>query len=165
MKFKKVNGEKIDNLSEYVKNHLDSKSGEFQIYIGCDSLPPKGNVTSFITVVVLYDVGHGTHVICKKDKSDKIKAMYDRLWHEVELAVEVAQYLRDNAILEYRTKAGTVKSIDLQVHLDLNPDESFKSNNVYNAALGYVKSLGFEFIPKPTAFAATYMADNLVRHK
>lgn len=165
MIFKKISGERIENLSEYLKSYLSSRDGEIEIYIGCDSLPPRNKMVSFITAIVIYDIGHGAHVIYKKDKSDKCKAMYDRLWREIELTVEVATYLRDNNILEYKTKNGIIKSISIEIHADLNPDSAHKSNAVYLSAMGYVKSLGFNFVPKPTAFAATYMADSLVRSK
>jgi predicted RNase H-related nuclease YkuK (DUF458 family) len=51
---------------------------------------------------------------------------------------------------------------DVEVHLDINPDEEFGSSCVINEAIGYIKGI-CNVIPmvKPQAFAASYAADRL----
>jgi predicted RNase H-related nuclease YkuK (DUF458 family) len=49
---------------------------------------------------------------------------------------------------------------EVQVHLDINPDEMYGSSCVINEAVGYIKGM-CNVIPmvKPKAFAASYAAD------
>jgi predicted RNase H-related nuclease YkuK (DUF458 family) len=51
---------------------------------------------------------------------------------------------------------------DVEVHLDINPDEEFGSSCVINEAIGYIKGT-CNVVPmvKPQAFAASYAADRL----
>jgi predicted RNase H-related nuclease YkuK (DUF458 family) len=51
---------------------------------------------------------------------------------------------------------------DVEVHLDINPDDDHVSNVVLSQAVGYIKGT-CNVIPlvKPNAFAASYAADRL----
>ena len=51
---------------------------------------------------------------------------------------------------------------DVEVHLDINPDEQYGSSCVIQQAVGYIKGV-CNVIPmvKPDAFAASYAADRL----
>lgn len=51
---------------------------------------------------------------------------------------------------------------DVQIHLDINPDEMHGSSCVINEAVGYIRGM-CNVIPmvKPKAFAASYAADRL----
>jgi hypothetical protein len=49
---------------------------------------------------------------------------------------------------------------DVQIHLDINPDENFGSNVAYQEAMGYVKGVcNITPIVKPDAFASSKVAD------
>lgn len=174
MKFRKFDGTPIEDIAAYLHGYFaKSEGGDYEIYVGCDSLPPKKKVTTFVTVVCIRNVGHGAHILYRKDRvaNTKLKTkkgvetgdIIDRLWHEVELSVGVATYLRDKGVLEYKNKYNKVKFLHLDIHLDINPDEMHKSNLVYNSAVGFVKGMGFEFVTKPDAWAATYAADMVCR--
>ena len=176
MRFRKFSGEFVEDIASYMKEYFaKSDGGDYEIYVGCDSLPPKKRLTTFVTVVCIRNLGHGAHILYKKDHvaNNKIKVrknkgvetgdIIDRLWHEVELSVGVAEYLRKTGILEYKDKYNRVKSLHIDIHLDINPDEMHKSNLVYNSAVGFVKGMGFEFVTKPDAWAATYAADMVCR--
>ena len=62
-------------------------------------------------------------------------------------------YLKLHDLLENR---------NIEVHLDINPDELFGSSCVINEAIGYIRGT-CNVIPmvKPQAFAASYAADRL----
>jgi predicted RNase H-related nuclease YkuK (DUF458 family) len=51
---------------------------------------------------------------------------------------------------------------DVEVHLDINPDEMHGSSCVINEAVGYIRGM-CNVIPlvKPEAFAASFAADRL----
>ena len=51
---------------------------------------------------------------------------------------------------------------DVEVHLDINPDDNYVSNIVLSQAVGYIKGT-CNVIPlvKPFSFASSYAADRL----
>jgi predicted RNase H-related nuclease YkuK (DUF458 family) len=73
-----------------------------------------------------------------------------RLMNEVYKVAEM--YLNLAAIID----------VDIEVHLDINPNEEYNSNIVINEAIGYIKGM-CNVVPlvKPNAFAASYAADRL----
>jgi predicted RNase H-related nuclease YkuK (DUF458 family) len=62
-------------------------------------------------------------------------------------------YLKLKEVLEDR---------DVEVHLDINPDEMHGSSCVINEAVGYIRGM-CNVVPlvKPQAFAASFAADRL----
>ena len=72
-----------------------------------------------------------------------------RLMNEVYKIAEL--YLKLNDVLEDR---------EVEVHLDINPNEMHGSSCVINEAVGYIRGM-CNVIPmvKPKAFAASYAAD------
>jgi predicted RNase H-related nuclease YkuK (DUF458 family) len=169
--FRKHDGTTTGDIAKYIRDYINSMEyGDFELYIGCDSLPPKRHVTTFVVVVVIYRVGKGAHVVHKRFqesiKSYKLNqkdGTYARLWHEVELAVDVAKHLRDSGLLNLNTKMRKLKSLTMDIHIDINPDKTYLSNKVYSAAVGFIKGQGFEWHAKPNAPAASYAADHICR--
>ena len=51
--------------------------------------------------------------------------------------------------------------IKLEVHADINPDVKFDSNKALSEAVGYMLGMGYDFKVKPSAFAASNVADRL----
>ena len=152
--FRDSNGNKIENLFEYVKNWIDNNP-KSEIFIGCDSQEFGSNI-SYVTAVCLYKQGNGAHIIYKKEKLSKSEN-YNRktniepkLWLEVTKSVEVAEQLKN-------------LNKKITVHVDYSPDQTQKSNRFYEAGLGYVKSMGFNAEGKPYAWAASCAADNYCR--
>ena len=69
--FKKFTGEKLPNVSDYVKNYCNEhKDIPIEIMIGTDS-QNKGSKTIYSTVIVLYNPGHGGHCVFRRWKTDK----------------------------------------------------------------------------------------------
>ena len=178
MRFKKFNGDVIEDLAVYLKSYFaQGVGGEYEIYVGCDSLPPKKKQTTYVTVVCIRNIGRGVHILYRKDRDTNVKpirskketakdmdaSIKQRLQKEVQLSIEVADYLRSKGILTYRDKGNNVKSLHIDIHLDINPDATQKSNKVFDYAIGYVQAMGFAFTTKPNAWAATYAADMVCR--
>lgn len=148
MEFRKFNRQKVDlvpYVRDYVKNFPNT-----EILIGCDS-QNMGRHTSYAVVVVLYEPGHGGHVIYRRMKEERERNRAVRLMNEVWKSVEVATYLRDNGL--------DIKYIDI----DINPSPKFKSNEVYDSACGLVKGCGFDCRYKTLAPLCTTMADWMAR--
>jgi predicted RNase H-related nuclease YkuK (DUF458 family) len=129
------------------------------VYIGCDSrrfrIQGRWHAEYTMAVVVHIDGKHG----CKIFGESSIERDYDqrrdrpsmRLMNEVYKISEL--YLKVHEILEDR---------EVEVHLDINPNEMYGSSCVVQQAIGYIRGM-CNVIPmvKPRAFAASYAADRL----
>lgn len=150
--FKKFTGEKLDNVSEYVKNYVEEhKLDNVEIMIGTDS-QNKGSRTIYSTVIVMYTPGHGGHCIFRRWKTPKEKVRQVRLLKEVEESLNIANELVEN-------DCPRPKYIDI----DINPNPKYKSNEVFQTAKGWIESMGYEVRFKTLAPLVTSVADWLVR--
>ena len=144
---------------EEVKSFIDAQSPETKIYIGADSERYKRDGVWYadytLAVVVHIDGRHGCKIFGEVqteidyDKKNSRPAM--RLMNEVYKVSELYHKLVD-----------VVGDREVQIHLDINPQECYNSSIVIQQAVGYIKGT-CNIIPmvKPKAFAASYAADRL----
>jgi predicted RNase H-related nuclease YkuK (DUF458 family) len=142
-----------------VKAFIESQSPETKIYIGGDSerfLIGKDWYADYTLAIVIHINGNNGckifgEVQRERDWDQKKNRPRMRLMNEVYKIAELYHKLHD--ILEDR---------DVQIHLDINPDEMHGSSCVINEAVGYIRGM-CNVIPmvKPKAFAASYAADRL----
>lgn len=140
-----------------VRTFIEKQSPQTKIYIGGDSERFKiGKVwyADYTLVVVIHiDGKHGCKIFGEvqreRDYDQSKEKPRMRLMNEVYKVADL--YLKLADVLEDR---------EVQVHLDINPDENFGSSCVINEAIGYIKGM-CNVIPmvKPLAFAATGAAD------
>lgn len=149
-KFKTLTGKPIDNVIDYIKEYL-STHDNIEILIGSDS-QRNGRKIIYGVVIVLYNVGHGGHVLCTKEIVDIEPALPVKLITEVWKSVEIAEFLKENGI-------PSIKYIDI----DLNPNPRYKSNSTLRTAIGMVEGLGYKVRYKHNGALATSAADYLVR--
>jgi hypothetical protein len=157
--FKKmITAEEIPDVYQYICDYMDAnRDYDIKLWIGTDSQKTrKRNLVTYATVICIYKVGHGAHIIYSRQRRTDIKDMFTRLWWEVEYSIALAILLRDKGLL--------VKNGLMDIHLDLSPKLKNKSNAVYKTATGYVESMGFIWQAKPDAAVASYAAD-LVCHQ
>jgi predicted RNase H-related nuclease YkuK (DUF458 family) len=142
------------NIQE-VADFVNSCSADTKIYIGCDSerLAVDGVWhADYITAVVVHIDGNSG---CKIFGAVERQRDYEqsnkprlRLMNEVYRVADL--YLKLSAEVAH----------DIEVHLDLNPDEVYGSSVVVNEAMGYIRGMcGVIPFVKPDAFAASYAAD------
>lgn len=145
----------IDTVREFIYN----QSLETKVYLGADServnVLGKWWVDYTVAVVVHIDGRHGCKVFGyverEPDWDQKKNKPALRLMNEVykvaNLFNELSEVLQDRHV---------------EVHLDLNPDEHYASNQVVQQAVGYIRGVcNIDPQVKPQAFAATYAADRL----
>ena len=142
-----------------VKNFINQQSLETKIYIGCDSerirIDDVWYADYVLAIVVHIDGKHGCklfgEVQRERDYDQKKSRPRYRLMNEVYKVSEM--YLKLADVLEER---------DVEVHLDINPNEMHGSSCVINEAIGYIRGT-CNVVPlvKPKAFAASYAADRL----
>lgn len=144
---------------EEVRAFIEAQTPETKIYLGCDSerLRIDGEwYADYVLAIVVHINGNNG---CKLFGEVQRERVWDqkpgkpamRLMTEVYKVSEL--YLKLAEVLEGR---------DVQVHLDINPDEHYGSSCVVSQAIGYIKGT-CNVIPfvKPDAFAASYAADRL----
>ncbi len=151
-KWKTLSGEKIEDITEFVKASVKANGGSKIIHIGTDSLQT-GRFTQFVTVLVLLTVkedgrGGGGRVAYTRDVVQRINSLRDRLTKEVWRSLELAMQL---------------EGYDLTVHIDANPSEKHKSSKYLQELVGMVVGQGFKALWKPDSWAATHCADHVVR--
>jgi predicted RNase H-related nuclease YkuK (DUF458 family) len=147
---------KAINIDE-VRDFILAQTPETKIYIGGDSerfLIGKDWYADYIMVIVVHINGNNGckifgEVQRERDWDKKRDKPRMRLMNEVYKIAEL--YLKLHDVLEDR---------EVQVHLDINPNEMHGSSCVINEAVGYIKGM-CNVVPmvKPKAFAASYAAD------
>jgi uncharacterized protein len=135
------------NLEE-VKSFIESCGPNTKVYLGCDSEKVKMNgvwhADYIIAIVVHMNSKNGCKIFGQitreRDYDQARNKPRMRLMNEVYKVAEM--YLNLAAIID----------VDIEVHLDINPNE----------AIGYIKGM-CNVVPlvKPNAFAASYAADRL----
>ena len=150
--FKKFTGEKLENVEEYVKNYCEEhKNDNIEILVGTDS-QNKRSYTTYSTVIAMYTPGHGAHCIFKRWRTPKERIRNTRLLKEVEESITIAESLVNHGCPK-------PKYIDI----DINPNPKYKSNEVYQAARGWIEGMGYEVRYKTLAPLVTTVADWLVK--
>ena len=142
---------------EAVKQFIDAQTPETKIYLGCDServkIEGKWYADYILAIVVHINGNNGCklfgEVHRERDWDQKVSRPSTRLMTEVYKVSEL--YLKLSEVLEGR---------DVEVHLDINPNEDHGSSCVISQAVGYIKGT-CNVVPfvKPEAFAASYAAD------
>lgn len=142
-----------------VKDFINQQSPSTKIYIGADSERYKSGGKWYadytLAVVVHIDGCHGCKIFgevqTEVDYDYKASRPSMRLMNEVYKVAELYQKLVD-----------VIGDREVQIHLDINPDERHNSNIVIQQAVGYIRGV-CNVVPmvKPRAFAASYAADRL----
>ena len=142
---------------EQVAEFIRAQSPETKIYLGCDSerlrIDGAWHADYVLAIVVHINGNNGCKIFGEVHRErvwdQKVSKPAMRLMTEVYKVSEL--YLKLADVLEGR---------DVEVHLDINPDEMHGSSCVVSQAIGYIKGTcnGVPFV-KPHAFAASYAAD------
>jgi uncharacterized protein len=149
---------KAINIEE-VKNFILAQSPETKIYLGADSerfsIGNDWYADYTLAIVVHINGNNGCKIFGEvqreRDYDQKKSRPRMRLMNEVYKVAELYNKLHE--VLEDR---------DVQIHLDINPNEMHGSSCVINEATGYIRGM-CNVIPmvKPQAFAASYCADRM----
>jgi uncharacterized protein len=142
---------------EEVQKFIEAQSPETRIYLGCDSERLRVNGVwhaDYVLAIVVHINGNNG---CKLFGEVHRERVWDakpgkpsmRLMTEVYKTSEL--YLKLADVLEGR---------QVEVHLDINPNEIHGSSCVISQAIGYIKGT-CNVVPfvKPNAWAASYAAD------
>ena len=142
--FKNIKGERIDPIAHTIKILKDYPN--VQIHIGSDS-QNVGKKTRYATVIAYRYGSRGVHYILSKKNEVLLKDMWSRLWKEAEMSIDVAEWLTNQI------------SVRVEIDMDYNSDENFKSSKLISATKGWANSLGYKVNVKPNNQIATKAAD------
>ena len=142
--FKNIKGERIDPIAHTIKILKDYPN--VQIHIGSDS-QNVGKKTRYATVIAYRYGSRGVHYILSKKNESLLKDMWSRLWKEAEMSIDVAEWLTNQI------------SVRVEIDMDYNSDENFKSSKLISATKGWANSLGYKVNVKPNNQIATKAAD------
>ena len=124
-----------------------------KVCIGTDS-QVKGKETEFATVIVFIRKGKGGFMYIQKEVTVRRMSIKERMLEEVARSIDIAYAL---------CSIFTAFNVDLEVHVDINTNPNFKSNDALKEAMGYIMGMGFVFKAKPHAFASSSCANKVVQ--
>jgi uncharacterized protein len=145
----------LDEVVDYVR----SCNSNTKIYLGCDSermiINGRWHADYTLAVVVHINGNRG----CKIFGSVARELDYDRRRDRPQMRLMNEVYRVADL---YMSLSRLLPEYDIEVHLDINPDEQHGSSCVIQQAIGYIRGT-CNVIPfvKPDAFAATVAADRL----
>jgi predicted RNase H-related nuclease YkuK (DUF458 family) len=152
MQWKTMEGKRpVDSILEELATAF---KGVKTVFIGTDS-QQDGQKTQFVTVIVIHTPGKGGRAYYTTETVPRIKSLRERLMKEVWMSVALA--LDVNGLID--------EKIELQVHIDANPNTKFKSSQYVKELVSMVVSQGFKAMIKPEAVAAMHVADHVVKYK
>ena len=111
--FKDIYGKRIDPLNHTL--NVLKISPYAQIHIGSDS-QNVGKKTKYVTAIAYRFGSRGVHYIISKKNESLIEDIWNRLWREAEMSIEVAEWLSKQI------------NVKIEIDMDYNDDEKFISN-------------------------------------
>jgi len=142
-----MDGRPVDVLAHL--HQVLGSTDDVEVLVGTDS-HNRSRHTVYSTAIVLRFRKNGAQVLYRRERAPKVTDLWTRLWGEVERSLSVAETLR-------QVGAIPVQRIDM----DLNSDARFASHKLHTAAVGYVRSHGYEPHTKPDLLIATWAANIL----
>lgn len=150
----KSTGEDIEDIEKYMYEFMaENKDYEINITIGTDSKKIGiGKVkcrVELLSTICFIRKRKGAHVILRRETHffDRFVSTAEKLNMEVNKTYELAMLF----------ERFSMEKPD--VHLDLNPNQSFDSFNVYQHVNGWFESMGYNTEYKPHSAAAMSAAD------
>lgn len=150
--WKTIENVKIPDILETIKGCLHD--GDREIHVGADS-QQTGKFTEYVVVIVLLQKGKGGRAFYARERVPRIKSLRERLMKEVWMSVNVGLELN----------AHIPETIGLTIHVDANPNLKFKSSQYVKELASMVVGQGFKTLLKPESWAASHLADHVVKNK
>lgn len=120
------------------------------VYVGADSMLCS-STCSFASVIAFHnnDLKIATYFY-KKNKitEEKFKDVKVKILHEVDLALEAAQFVTD-----------VCPDAKLEIHVDISTKKKHLTSRLYSTVKGWVSGLGFNLKVKPDSWASSSIAD------
>ncbi|MBK8500284.1 MAG: hypothetical protein IPL52_16055 [Flavobacteriales bacterium] len=146
--FKRMDDGSTVDLLSHVRHVLEERD-DVEVLVGSDS-HNHGHHTVYTTTVVMRYWRNGAQVVYHRERAPKVTDLWTRLWGEVERSLRIADLLREEGRIPVR-----------RIDMDLNSDARFGSHKLHTAAVGYIRSHGYEPWTKPEMLIASWAANVL----
>lgn len=123
----------------------------YRLVVGTDSLPAFDGRAVLISAIVLHRVGHGGIYFWRRQRSERLHTLRDRMIAEALASLELATRLREDARVQ-ELLTGT-----MEIHVDVG--ENGPTRQMIAEIVGMVVAHGFTVRTKPDAYAASKVAD------
>lgn len=127
----------------------DNPSARYKLIIGTDSMSKEE--TSFVTAIIIHQVGKGARYYYRKKKQRKITSLRQRIFYETSLSLEVASKLTK------KLAENGFEELDVEIHLDIGPVG--ETRELIREIVGMVVGSGFHAKIKPDSCGASKVAD------
>ena len=142
--------EEVFDIREAIKEV--TKFNDKVVLVGTDSQMFDRKV-DFVTAIVIVTPGKGARAFYTKEKNQKFNSIREKLVKETWMSVQTATEL------EPLLPAG----MDLAVHIDASSDKRWRSSKHVQELVGMVVGQGFRAVIKHQAFAASHVAEHIVK--
>ena len=147
--WKSYGSKQIVDIQEEVNSAISIEGVE--LHIGTDSQHFNSKTTEYITVLVCRTPGKGGRIFYNEESCEQIKQLHQRLFKEVWKSIEFGLKLN-------------VPKKDITIHVDVNTKQKYKSSKFMREFIGLVESQGFRVLCKPDSWAASTVADHLLKN-
>jgi len=144
-----------------VEDYLSQCGSDTKVYLGCDSRVKYNEqgerIAQYTTAIVIHIDGcRGGKIFYTKETEKDYSPMRSK--PSVRLMTEV--YKVSSLYLDMIEHVDSCIDLDIEVHLDINPNKEHKSSAIVSEALGYIRGVcQTEAKVKPDAWAASAVAD------
>lgn len=141
---------RIINLNQHILEQV-RENPDTKIYIATDSQNYGSKTVYAIAVVFRYGL-RGAHYVYRKERLNRVRDTFSRLWKEAEYTIETASSITNEIPIKIEA-----------LEFDYNQKKVTKSTNLIPAVTGWAKSLGYNVLVKPDEMIAAKAADHVCR--
>ena len=136
----------IDFVKKFPKDN-------YRLIIGSDSQQKEKAV--FVTAIIIYREGKGARFYYTKESTQRKHTLREKIYHETLKSLEVAKEVTEKLLL------GSVSDLNIEIHLDVGRNGETKE--LIKEVVGLVIGNGYEAKIKPSAYAASNVADRYTK--
>lgn len=145
----------IETLTEHIRTYLhEDPQATYRIVIGTDSQTNRKG-TLFVTAFILHRVGKGARFFFRKTKQRPVYNLYQRIFKETELSLDVMEQLKRRGVTE------VLSGWPIEIHLDIGKHGD--TRRLIQEVVGWVTSVGYVARIKPDAYGASAVADKYTK--
>ncbi|MBM7623925.1 ribonuclease H-like YkuK family protein [Sporohalobacter salinus] len=125
----------------------------YRLIIGTDSKQTQTAV--FVTAIVIYREGRGARFYYNKEEVKPKPTLRKRIYHETLNSLKVA------GLVSEKMTEKTVADLNIEVHIDIG--QNGETRDLIKEIVGMVVGNGYEAKIKPSAYAASNVADRYTK--
>lgn len=140
-------------LTKMVNYMAYDTEADYEVLIGTDSEAQNGSV-NFVSAVIVRRCGKGGIYFWSRGVRENIFSLHQRMQMEALSSLAIAQRVTEEFV------AIGLAGLNLGIHLDIGPNGPTK--DLISELEGMIKANGYRVATKPSAWAASHVADRHV---